>query len=572
MEHITGSAAYSAVPQINTSRITDVSDENTFTDVPLRSPPLAYHPDSQENPFLLQSFVHGSATTLARADSFRSTTSSAQLPELAAQALKSRGAGTYRVAIKPSPDQSTENIITEQLDPSKVYDKVMADAYIAAHPLPKSGNSEFYNKVRYGFFSAYRRLFAVVFIINVVTMCALGGINIVRPGVFSYEKAATAVGANIVVTSIARHEHFINMLFRIVIAIPLTWPLSVRRHAAKIYSYGGIHSACGVSALLWYICFSVLLLCNYHGPEGILNAFRITVAIMLFIFFILIGLAYPTIRSQYHNQWEWTHRYAGYAAVAIIITQTGLLIWSQADATGEAWGIVMVKTPAFWFLIAIMCLLVYPWIRLRKVTYDVEKISNHSMLLTIHDDKLMPTCKGVRLSTKPLFENHGFATIPNTDGKRGYSVLIAKNGDWTTKIVDNPPRYLYTRGAPTIGVMGVAFILRRVVVMATGTGIGPTLSFFQCHPEWACRVVWTVRSPESSFGPAINAAVRKSDPNAVVYDTFHGRPDIVALAYAAYKEFEAEAVIIISNPVLTQKVVYAMETRGVAAYGAIWDS
>jgi hypothetical protein len=38
------------------------------------------------------------------------------------------------------------------------------------------------------------------------------------------------------------------------------------------------------------------------------------------------------------------------------------------------------------------------------------------------------------------------------------------------------------------------------------------------------------------------------------------------------QEFQAEAVIVISNEKLTKKVVYGMETRGVPAYGAIWDS
>lgn len=561
MEHSTTnttSGAYKAVPQAINSRITDVTgDDEAFVNVPLTSPPLVHN-------------AHASSDIpLTRIDTARSTAIPAEVPEQALISCRNRGEGAYRIVVKPDTPEA-DTIVA--LDTSSIYNKAMADAYIAANPLPKATHSEIYNKIRYGFFSAYRRLFALVFLANIITMCVFGAITIARPGFFTYEMAATAVGANIVVTSLARHEHFINMLFRIVIAIPLSWPLAIRRHAAKIYSYGGIHSACGVSALLWYICFTALLLANYDGPEGILNAFRVTVAIMLFIFFVLIGLAYPTIRSKYHNQWEWTHRYAGYAAVGIIITQTGILIWSKAHTTGTAWGLVMVQTPSFWFLVIVMCLLVYPWLRLRKLTYDVEKISDHSMLLTIHDDKLMPTCKGVRLSTKPLFENHGFASIPNPDGKHGYSVLIAKNGDWTTKLVDNPPKYLYSRGAPTIGVMGVGLILRRVVVMATGTGIGPTLSFFQCHPEWACRIVWTVRSPEESFGKAINAAVRRSDPNAVVYDTFHGRTDIVGLAYAAYKEFNAEAVIIISNPILTQKVVYAMETRGVAAYGAIWDS
>ena len=51
-----------------------------------------------------------------------------------------------------------------------------------------------------------------------------------------------------------------------------------------------------------------------------------------------------------------------------------------------------------------------------------------------------------------------------------------------------------------------------------------------------------------------------------------GRPDMVGLTYHLYKESKAEAVFIISNISLTQKVVYAMESRGIPAYGPIWDS
>ena len=47
---------------------------------------------------------------------------------------------------------------------------------------------------------------------------------------------------------------------------------------------------------------------------------------------------------------------------------------------------------------------------------------------------------------------------------------------------------------------------------------------------------------------------------------------MVALTYQLYREFDAEAVFVISNPKVTRKVVYGMETRGVAAYGAIFDS
>ncbi len=47
---------------------------------------------------------------------------------------------------------------------------------------------------------------------------------------------------------------------------------------------------------------------------------------------------------------------------------------------------------------------------------------------------------------------------------------------------------------------------------------------------------------------------------------------MVALTYQLVLESNAEAVFIISNPKVTKKVVYGMETRGIPAYGAIFDS
>lgn len=47
---------------------------------------------------------------------------------------------------------------------------------------------------------------------------------------------------------------------------------------------------------------------------------------------------------------------------------------------------------------------------------------------------------------------------------------------------------------------------------------------------------------------------------------------MVKLTYRMVKEFNAEAVMIISNQKLTEKVVYGMMSRGIPAFGAIWDS
>ena len=52
----------------------------------------------------------------------------------------------------------------------------------------------------------------------------------------------------------------------------------------------------------------------------------------------------------------------------------------------------------------------------------------------------------------------------------------------------------------------------------------------------------------------------------------HAQPDIVEMAYQAYRSSGAEAVICISNKKVTWEVVHGLETRGIPAYGAIWDS
>lgn len=47
---------------------------------------------------------------------------------------------------------------------------------------------------------------------------------------------------------------------------------------------------------------------------------------------------------------------------------------------------------------------------------------------------------------------------------------------------------------------------------------------------------------------------------------------MVKLTLRLVREFNAEVVCIISNPKLTKKIVYNMTSRGIPAFGAIFDS
>jgi hypothetical protein len=67
--------------------------------------------------------------------------------------------------------------------------------------------------------------------------------------------------------------------------------------------------------------------------------------------------------------------------------------------------------------------------------------------------------------------------------------------------------------------------------------------------------------------------IEANTENPLIWDTdARGKPDLSALALQAVQESGAEAVIVISNQKLTQRVIYDMESQGIPAYGAIWDS
>jgi ferredoxin-NADP reductase len=120
--------------------------------------------------------------------------------------------------------------------------------------------------------------------------------------------------------------------------------------------------------------------------------------------------------------------------------------------------------------------------------------------------------------------------------------------------------------------MRIATCFNRVVLIATGSGIGPLLGHIQA-PSCPTQLIWSTPKPEETFGKALCDTIRKKVPNAVIHDTrTQGRPDLVKMGYNMAKGFGAEAVIIIANEKITKKVVYGLETRGIPTYGAIWDS
>lgn len=121
----------------------------------------------------------------------------------------------------------------------------------------------------------------------------------------------------------------------------------------------------------------------------------------------------------------------------------------------------------------------------------------------------------------------------------------------------------------------MSLIFRSVVLVTTGSGIGPCLNllYMDASTRPAVRVLWSTPKPLETFGEEIVEDVRQADPAAVIWDTKKfGRPNMIGLTWQLLKESGAEAVFVVSNPKVTKMVVYALESRGVPAYGPIFDS
>lgn len=447
-------------------------------------------------------------------------------------------------------------------------------------PLPQKRATPLWRRVRHRLLAVYQRLFSVVFVGNaaaIVTVLILNRYS--RPFGPSLDNVSSAVAANVMGAILIRQEYFINLLYSLFCWTPLWMPLRIRRIVAKFYHFGGVHSGCAVSAVAWFILYTVLVTKQYADDEDFRgSAVRTAVLCITYALLVLfLGItvfAIPRFRVVSHNTFEAIHRFGGWLAVGLFWVLLFLPNYVQSTLPASpSLGILTVQAPSFWLVLAVSLSIIVPWLRLRHVPVHAERLSSHAIRLHFTYIRKIGPVVGIRIATSPLKEWHAFATIPSANAS-SFSVLISDAGDWTRQQIANPASRYWVRGIPITGVLRMAAVFKRVIVVTTGSGIGPVLSMVVSSQRMATtRILWSTPDPLQTYGQGIVDAVCDADENAVIWNTRErGRPDMVALTYHMFKENQAEAVFVISNPKLTSKVVYAMEARGVPAFGPIWDS
>ncbi|ORY59066.1 uncharacterized protein BCR38DRAFT_468373 [Pseudomassariella vexata] len=418
--------------------------------------------------------------------------------------------------------------------------------------------------------NAYRKLFIFVFMINVF---AFIGMIYGTVGGLPIDGLATAVAANLLASVAFRQDHVVNTVFWLATRWPTSAPLWIRRHFARCYHMGGIHSAGAVSATIWWIIFAVQSTMYFVNGSQIYPINAATVAltfVVLALFLAILVMSYPSIRMKMHDQFEWTHRFAGWTALVMVWAHIVVSTASISQASDQPLSLALSQSPAMWLVVFITLSIALPWMRLRQVNVIPEPLSNHAVRLHF-DFCTPPPGRGIRITDSPLREWHAFATITEP-GKAGFSIIVSRAGDWTGRIIENPPTKIWTRGSPASGVLRVAPLFKKIVLVATGSGIGPCMPVIMAG-KVSCCVFWSTPNPEKTYGEIILKAVQATDAGSVIWNTrTQGRPNMALEAYKMYKESGAECVCVISNKVVTTKLIYDLETRGVPAFGPIWDS
>ncbi|MDT7844509.1 ferredoxin reductase domain-containing protein [Streptomyces justiciae] len=353
--------------------------------------------------------------------------------------------------------------------------------------------------------------------------------------------------ANLALAVLVRQQYVINLFFRLATWAPTSWPLKVRWTLGKVYHFGGLHVGGALAGTAWFLAATI----STHNTRQATVGWTL-LALLMFI----IATALPPFRSRHHDHFEKIHRFGGWTALALFWTHT--LLSSPGPVEVSVLSVVT-------FSVAL------PWLRLRKVAVRLERPSPHVVLARFDHGETPFAGSSTAISRSPLKEWHSFANVP-APGEPGFRLTISRAGDWTGAFIDDLPERVWVKGITTAGVANIETLFTKVVYVATGSGIGPCLPHLLAA-EVPSRLVWATRDPRTTYGDALVDEILAVQPDALVWDTSrHGKPDMVRLAYEAYRDFGAEAVICISNKKLTWQVVHGLERRGIPAYGAIWDS
>lgn len=226
-----------------------------------------------------------------------------------------------------------------------------------------------------------------------------------------------------------------------------------------LQSLGGIHSGCGLGAIMWLAYAINLTLRNRHGASDEM----VGIAFGILGLLVLTSIAaFPLVRHIHHNLFEIVHRLAGWTSLAMVWAFVLLsTFWDPATETyrvSSRSGTELVQMQGLWFTVATTVMIILPWLGVRRVAVDTLVVPNKLNSLIQFKGGVKPGFL-VRISRSPLAEWHAFGII--SDGQKSHTILAGAVGDFTKSLLEKPPTHVWVR---TIHFAGIeAYIKVRFV-------------------------------------------------------------------------------------------------------------
>jgi len=355
----------------------------------------------------------------------------------------------------------------------------------------------------------------------------------------------------------ARHDGIVRTVFVLGRLVP-----SYRLHQLT-YHLGQLHRAMAIAGMAWLAVAVALAVPS--SPVA-----RIGSASVLVILIVMARTARDRVRQSRHNRFESVHRLGGWAALGILAV---IVPVEAARSLPPGSGLAgLLRQPSVLLLAALVLLVAHPWLSVRRLPAEFLAVTSEVVVVALPGRRSLG--EFVRVSREGN-EWHSFAVA--TTGREGpgrYCLVIRRAGDWTERLARDvehgrAPARLWVRRIRGYGFMYHAQAYRRVLMVATGAGIGPVLPYLLGRSPVQFECLWIGRRHRAAIGTDLVERVLAGG-SVTLIDTSVGRPDVGACVAEVAHRFDA--VFVVSNDVVRDSVARACEALGVPWYGPTFDS
>ncbi|KAF8599507.1 hypothetical protein BDV93DRAFT_546855 [Ceratobasidium sp. AG-I] len=390
---------------------------------------------------------------------------------------------------------------------------------------------------------------------------------------------AQAALVNLTITVLVRNELILTALYWGSNLVP------VRRFYAHrmVHSIGGLHVGCGIGAFLW-ITFYAYSIFTEQTPSSALHIALLVSAFLLPLgTFLIILFALRPLRDRFHNVWEYTHRFLGWFVLFDLVAHLALVAASSSTAVN------LLKTSLPYLTALCIISVFYVWFTVRRPNVTIQA-NKHVAVVTFPGKPTMASGTFARISRDGI-QWHAFsvalsnshstsdAEAQKKEAKAEFSLIVARAGDWTTKLIGDAlqgkgPERMFIRGVHPPGFMYMHHAYKKVITVCTGAGIAPALPHIEQRTS-DILLIWIAKNHRKTYGETVWQAVSSNLPSSqiILHDTGKmGRPDIGSLIERAAKMHDAEAVFVVSNDAYTQLCANICWRKGLRCYGATRDS